>query len=344
MIWIRADANREIGTGHVMRCLSVALALQECGQEVCFVLADESAVELLRSKGQKYQILHSDYTKMEEELQVFGERLAAARPQCLLVDSYYVTSDYLKQLGKYTTVAYVDDMNAFAYPVDLLINYNIYGDMLPYKEKAAKENQQFLLGTSYAPLRAEFQNVEYAVRDEVQNVLLTTGGSDKYNLAGQILEKVLHDGRTDRLHYHVVSGAFNPNYVMLKRLEEKRSNVHIHQNVTKMSELMQKCDIAVTAGGSTMYELCAVGVPIICFSFVDNQEQIVQTFVKKDMVCFGGNYLKEQETMLDNIVENIAMLTANEEMRKAYCNKERQLVDGQGAMRIAQTLCGLGIL
>ena len=54
MIWIRADANEEIGSGHIMRCLSIAAALKEREEEVCFLIADDGAVRLLREKGQAW--------------------------------------------------------------------------------------------------------------------------------------------------------------------------------------------------------------------------------------------------------------------------------------------------
>ena len=67
MIWIRADANREIGTGHIMRCISIAHALEQCGQQVCFIIADGSGAPILENGGQEYRILDSDYRHMEDE-------------------------------------------------------------------------------------------------------------------------------------------------------------------------------------------------------------------------------------------------------------------------------------
>lgn len=339
MIWIRADANSNIGTGHMMRCMSIGHALRECGQEVCFLLADASGAKLLESRGFSYRILHTNYQDMESELPKLCKWLAENAVSWLLIDSYYVTREYLMELRSFTRTAYVDDMNAFPYPVDLLVNYNIYGDMLPYREQAALPDTRFLLGTDYVPLREEFKQVEYSVREQGEHVLVTTGGSDLYHLAGQLLEKALQKEETRNLHYHVVSGAFNKNLPALLTLEAKYPNVHIYQNVTNMAELMRQCDVAVSAGGSTMYELCAVGVPIICFSFVDNQEQIVQTFVKKEVVCYGGNYLLQKESLLDDIVKQLALLAGHKEIREQYSVRQRRLVDGHGAMRIARELC-----
>lgn len=339
MIWIRADANKEIGMGHIMRCLSIAAALNKCGREVCFILADENASTLLENLGYHYRVLHSLYNKLNEELDSFQFLLAEEKPEFLIIDSYYVTMEYLKEVREYTRTVYIDDKHMFPYPTDIIINYNIYGDMIPYKEMEGRAYLQVLSGVSYVPLRAQFGEVPYSVREQVQDVLITTGGSNKYNITGKILEEVLLHTDAKKLQYHVISGIFDEFWPMLHEMEEKYPNIHIYQNVANMAALMQKCDIAITAGGSTMYELCAVGVPIICFSFVDNQERIVETFVHKDLVCYGGNYLKEHEKLFVNVAQNVSFLSRNKEVRMCYSRKERQLVDGRGAERIAKALC-----
>lgn len=341
MILIRADGGWEIGSGHIMRCLSVAGALQEQGKEVLFVLADDAAAGLLTARGQRFRILHTDYRKMEEELPAFIPILETYRPELFLADSYFVTAEYLEQVGRHTKTAYIDDMCAFPCPVDILINYNIYGELLPYRETALPRNRAFLLGCAYAPLRAEFTNVDYSVKDNAVHVLITTGGGDKYNLAGQILQLALSDTGCRELCYHVVSGSFNSNLPELRAIAERHGNVRIYENVRNMAELMQQCDIAVTAGGSTMYELCAVGVPAVCFSFADNQERLVETFIEKRLACYGGNYLREKEELPKRVVEHVRLLAESKTLREEYSRREKTLVDGKGAERLAEALIEL---
>ena len=338
MIWIRCDANSEIGMGHIMRCLSVADALEQLGEQVCFVIADTSAEGLLKGRGKTYFVLQSDYQNMEEELIVLLPRIQEEKPALLLIDSYRVAPTYLTRLKKHVRTAYIDDQYLFPYPVDLLINYNIYGDMLPYDKSKQLKETQLLLGTSYAPLRSEFTNVTYQIRDQVENVLITTGGSDKYNLAGLILEAAMKEESLAHVKFHVVSGAFNPHISNLEKLAKENPNIYIHESVTHMADLMKQCDVAITAGGSTMYELCAVGVPILCFSFVDNQEQIVNTFVSRKVVPFGGDYLKQGDRLPREIITQLILLNGDKKAREAYSRREKALVDGQGAMRIAKVL------
>lgn len=338
MIWIRADANSEIGTGHVMRCLSVAKEMQQRGNEVCFILADDFPVKMLQDRKMNYKVLHTRYERPEEELPVLCQWLEQEKPQLLLVDSYFVSKEYLEQIAGYTKVAYMDDFCHTEYPVDVLVNYNIYGDMLPYRDNMAKEDVELLLGTKYVPLREEFRNTEYTLRKTAEHVLITTGGSDKYNLAGLIVEKAMKNKELCGLQYHVISGMFNQNLSFLRELEEKYPNVHIHQNVTDMAELMKQCDVAITAGGSTMYELCAVGVPMIAFSFVENQKRQVETFAKRELVSFGGDYESQRETMMDEVMIYLKKLAGSFEERKKYSERGKAIVDGHGAGRIAEKL------
>lgn len=337
MIWIRCDANREIGMGHIMRCLAVADALEQLGEQVCFVLADTGAEELLKDRRKTFFILHTDYRNMENELPILTSLLEKSKPSLLLIDSYHVTPSYLKQLKSIMKTAYIDDLFLFPYEVDLLINYNIYGDSIPYHEDGISEETQLLLGTSYAPLRAEFQDVPYQLREQVEHVLITTGGSDKYNLAGMILEEAMKERVLTPVMFHVVSGTFNPHISCLEKLESEYTNIRIHRNVTHMADLMKECDIAITAGGSTMYELCAIGVPILCFSFVDNQEQIVSTFVNRKVVPFGGDYLKQGSLLPGEIISQLMLLMGDKKVRESFSKRERALVDGRGARRLAES-------
>lgn len=353
MIWIRADANEIIGTGHIMRCISIARALRQRGQQVRFITADDSGTPILEKEGQEYVILNSQYRDMEGELPGLRNLLAESTPDFFLADSYFVTRRYLQEIRKIVPVGILDDMPQTYMQTnmqaDLLINYNIFADASLYGVDAAGTGVdgagaacgRYLLGTDYVPLRREFEEAGYTVREKAETVLVTTGGSDKYDLAGQLLKKALADPCASALRYLVVSGVYNAHLPELKELESAHENVHIFSDVRNMSGLMRASDIAVSAGGSTMYELSAVGVPVICFSFVDNQERIVRGFVERNLTCFGGDYLRQGEAMLDEVVGNINRLSADFELRRSFSGKLRKVVDGRGAMRIAEKLCAV---
>lgn len=380
MVVIRADANSKIGMGHVMRCLSVADALLKRGEEVLFVTADDTPVPLLTKKGVPYRVLHTDYADMEVELpellavlreltlraespemvlpQMPSQRVESseeALPQrntAILVDSYYVTEKYLAALKKRITTIYMDDIYAFSYPVDMLINYNIYGEEMGYEKDAAFADTKLLLGTEYVPLREEFSaGAGYVQSRKVLSlgaanvtpaadggILITTGGSDSFNLAGQLLMEAMKYDALKEKEYHVVSGSLNPHIGELQALAQKHENIHIHCNVTNMAELMAESEVALSAGGSTLYELCAMGVPVIAFSFAENQERLVQTFVKRGIAQYGGNYRTDGNKMIQNTIAGLETLLEDENLRTEYRKKARTLVDGKGAGRIAEAI------
>lgn len=365
MVVIRADANSKIGMGHVMRCLSVADALLKRGEEVLFVTADDTPVPLLTKKGVPYRVLHTDYADMEAELPELWEVLRelpqgaespdavlAQKNTSILVDSYYVTEKYLAALKKRITTIYMDDIYAFSYPVDMLINYNIYGEEMGYEKDAAFADTKLLLGANYVPLREEFSAGAGYVQSrkalslgaanvmpaEEGGILITTGGSDSFNLAGQLLMEAMKYDALKEKEYHVVSGSLNPHIGELQALAQKHENIHIHCNVTNMAELMAESEVALSAGGSTLYELCAVGVPVIAFSFAENQERLVQTFVKRGIAQYGGNYRTDGNKMIQNTIAGLEKLCGDEALKTEYRRKALQLVDGRGAERIAEAL------
>ena len=151
-VWIRADGNEQIGTGHVMRCLAIAEALEAAGVPVCFVMADDAATQLVKSRGKKVRILHTRYDRMEEELPVLTAVMEEEHPDMLLIDSYYVSDAYLQRLTEQVWTVYIDDKSFHSYPVNMIINYNIYGDRSLYHPEPAYS----LMGAAYAPSDRNF--------------------------------------------------------------------------------------------------------------------------------------------------------------------------------------------
>lgn len=153
-VWIRADGNEHIGT---WACDALPRHCRrhwrQPGVQVCFVMADDAAAKLVKSRGKKVRILHTRYDRMEEELPVLTAVMEEEHPDMLLIDSYYVSDAYLERLTEQVWTAYIDDKSFHSYPVNMIINYNIYGDRSLYHPEPAYS----LMGATYAPLRPEFQ-------------------------------------------------------------------------------------------------------------------------------------------------------------------------------------------
>lgn len=333
-ILIRADGNAGIGAGHLMRCLTIAEALENKAQ-VGFVCADRDSAELAMSKGFDAYVLGTDYKHMELELplweQLFDGNL---RNRKILVDSYYVTNVYLEGLQTYGQVILLDDMCKRPWNVDKLINYNAFATIEMYDSLNSPYKTQYYVGGRYIPIRKEFCGKDYQPKEHAENILITTGGGDCDNIAGQILDNI----RDTSCTFHVVTGRFNPHYDELLKRSKEYGNVQVYHDVKNMAELMARCDLAVTAGGTTIYELSTLGVPFVCFSYAENQEKLTEYIKDRQIAGYGGAYHKDACGTLEGIAKQINELKKNSALRKEYSEKERKLVDGEGAKRIARII------
>ena len=246
------------------------------------------------------------------------------------MDSYYVTKRYLESLNAVTKVFYIDDLNMFEYPVDTVINYNIYANRFDYenKYKMLGMNTKFLLGCQYVPLRKEFENISYRVRKVVKNILITTGGTDNYNIAGRLLEMLVKQECTKMVKIHVIEGVYNINKDFLEKLSKQHNNIVLYRNVQNIAKLMLNCDIAVSAGGFTLYELCICGVPTVSISFADNQLENVKQFNKEEIIIYAGDVRNDIKVVLKKVVSNIEVLLNDCKIRLKYSEKMRNLKVG----------------
>lgn len=173
-----------------------------------------------------------------------------------------------------------------------------------------------------------------AGRNAVREVLITAGGGDIRNIAGEILKRIY---RND-LVFHLVTGRFHPDFQRMQELEKAHNNIHIHHDVKNMAELMCRCQIAVTAGGSTVYELSALGVPFVCFSCAENQEALVDYIGSRQIAVSAGAWHREPEQTLERIGKLFEELAGNPKLREACRYREMALVDGNGAQRLAEEI------
>lgn len=339
MIYIRADGNGEIGTGHIMRCLSIAEEYRRQGGEAIFLTADECAGDLIEKKGFSYISLNSAWNNLEQEIDKLVKFIKQKQVSLLLVDTYFVTQKYLSALRECTKVAYIDDLDQFIYPVDLLINYNIYAEQANYSQryKVAGVAAELVLGCNYVPLRKEFRGRKCSIPEQVRKVLITTGGTDSYDMTGHLLEYVYKQPWFGDLNFEVIVGRFNSHNKELKIRWKECGNICFHYNVTNMADYMTECDIAVTAGGSTIYELMACGTPAIVYTLADNQRDIAKTVSEMDLMPWAGDVRGDIKSVCCSVAAEIGNYS-EADRRRLVSEKMQKLVDGKGSVRLVNVL------
>lgn len=334
MVYIRMDGNSQIGMGHIMRCLSLADELRRRNEDIVFVTAEPHFQQFIESRGYVCTVLGTAYDHMEEELSIFLPFLKRERPELVILDSYFVTSKYMKALKNIAPLLYIDDMNAFDYPADAVVNYNIYGPELPYPE-----NKRYFLGPQYAPLRKEFQGLgRRVVRERAENVLISTGGTDQYHIALRCAEYLREHPPQSNMIFHFVLGTMNQDVAELEGIAGELPFIRLHRQVTDMCSLMLQCDVAISAAGTTLYELCACGLPTVSYILADNQIQGAQAFQRVGLMpCVGD--VREESCFAEQIFIGLKDLNSVK-LRQETAQRMQILVDGKGAQRLAENAIG----
>ena len=133
----------------------------------------------------------------------------------------------------------------------------------------------------------------------------------------------------------IVCGKYNTHRGKLEALAKEDGHLRILTDVEDMASLMCESDLCITACGSTIYELCAVGVPFVCYALADNQMGLAAYLEKKGPAPYCGAFHEAKERTLEKIVTETARLAKDYQARVSQCMEQRKLVDGNGALRIA---------
>lgn len=313
-IAIRAEGGSKIGMGHIMRTLVLAKELS-IKNEVFYLCKDsiENKSGIIKIQKNGFKV----FSFKESILEV----LSNINIDVFITDSYDVDKKYFvqtKNIVKHTV--YIDDINFFDYPVDLLVNQNINAEDFSYRQKYK------LLGLKYLMIREEFRNLpEKHINKQVKDIMITMGGSDTVNFTKTLLKWI----KDLDFKFHVVIGPSFQNIDYFKNIHQ--SNIEFYFNAN-MVEIMKKCDVAVSASGSSMYELLASGVPSLSIIMADNQVSISK---KLDNMHISQSLLWYNNLSIDTFIYRLNYLCNNYNLRKERSIKGRKLIDGLGAAKIA---------
>jgi UDP-2,4-diacetamido-2,4,6-trideoxy-beta-L-altropyranose hydrolase len=336
---IRADAGVAMGTGHVMRCLALAQAWQDAVGECVFAMAASTpAIERrLRDEGMEIEILAVAGGSPEDAHQT-GVIAARKNAAWIVADGYHFGADYqraIKQSGCH--LLFVDDNgHADRYCADVVLNQNAHAEESLYALR--EPHTQLLLGPRYAMLRREFtewREWKREIHEAANRILIVGGGSDPENITRQVVE-ALDAAQEAELELVVVAGGSNP---YLTEIEEvvahSRHNCRLVRDAADMPGLMAWADLAISAAGGICWEFCALGLPALLIPVAANQEVAAERLQRLGVARLlrGGRRFLPQE-----LVQEVAALSASPSERKQLSERARTLVDVDGASRVVAAL------
>lgn len=341
--------SKQLGMGHVMRCCSLAETFRQNGWEVFFISKFYLGGNFIKQKGFPVEILETEEPKEESKEFHFGEEkelepdmawmspfLLKQNPDVIFLDSYNVNSHFFKYLKKFTKcLVYLDDLAVWDYQTDILLNPNVDAEEKGYTH--FHNQKKHLLGSKYNLLRGEFSNLpKRKAKKEIENILITTGAADPKDMTKVFLE--LCQSVCPQATCHLIIGnAFQKKKEWEKEQTEK---VKVYQSPKSMSEIMLQCDIAISAGGSTVYELAACGVPTLAFLYSENQRGVVEYLSQRGYMSNIGNYtiFKEKDKIaLNNFITQWGRME-KQGNRQIIMERQQDLFDGKGTNRVVKEI------
>lgn len=352
-IAFRVDASGQIGTGHFMRCLTLADALHERGAQIHFVsrYLPEYLHVMLAAKGYEFTLLkstpkeiisedlfHAHWlgTSQHADAQDTTQALSGQFWDWLVVDHYALDVRWeseLRQTAK--NILVIDDLADRVHDCDVLLDQNYYADMVNRYTNKVPAHCRLLLGPRYALLREEFRRMREQVKPRsgpVKRILVFFGGVDADNYTGRAIEALVDIG-SPGLCVDVVIGAQHP---FREQLEHTcaRHGFNCHVQTTRMAELMAAADLAVGAGGATSWERCCLGLPTLTLCVADNQQMLIE-----DSSRVGLLYTPVLEyDVISGLQRHIQALIENPALRALISRNGLETVDGRGALRVVHKI------
>lgn len=322
-----------------MRCIALGQAWRRRGGTV--VLATACLPDRLRRRirDERFAVWPIDARPGGPgDCHLMGLIAERIRPDWIAVDGYVFGAAYQKAMRQHASrVLVVDDFaHAECYTCDVILNQNLNADPSLYVRREA--GTRLLLGPRYALLRAEFSDL--LLPDEWQEgagyrILVTFGGSDPHNMTQRVLESLMLVDDV-RLDITVLLGPENGRSRYLAELGDRmRHAVRLVHDPRDVAALMRDTDLAITAAGSTCWELSYMGVPQILITTADNQRAIARHLAEQAGQCSLGWRTDWQAGGLARAVRDVL---SNKNQRNAMAQAARQLVDGRGAGRVVDVL------
>jgi len=358
-IIIRTDASVQIGTGHAMRCLTLADELRGRGTEVVFVCREFEGNLCDYIEGKDYIVHRLPASHVQEYNFESGSKHAAwlgtdwqtdvrqvveiiktldVEPDWLVIDHYALDEKWEAYLRPYVRkIMVIDDLADRVHDCDLLLDQNFYESLEIRYNGLVPPSCKKLLGPKYALLRPEFRKARKNLRKRdgyVKKIMLFFGGSDPSNETVKALEAIHMLKRPD-IAVDVVVGSANPHKDKISELCAAMTKVTYHCQIENMAQLMAKADLFIGGGGSTTWERCCLGLPSLVISIAAHQNNIIKNVADAGGAIFLGN---AQQVTVDDIFAVLKNAVNDKGLLQSLSQKDIQLVDGFGIERVKKVL------
>ena len=363
-VLIRCDASLTIGSGHVIRCRTLARELRRRGADITFLCRRQPG-DLISLLKQEFAVLSLPELPLVSCEGLAGRELYGAWLGCsqnkdadhcltalasagvrsaewLVVDHYGLDASWEAQLldalagGKGTPkLLAIDDLADRPHKADLLLDQNFFGAVTGQRYQGLVPSQcRQLLGPHYALLGPEYAQLHplVPVRTELRRVLVFFGGVDPDNLTGRTLEALL-DPALAHLAVDVVLGRQSPHRQTVAALVAQRPSTTLHEPLPSLAGLIARADLAIGAGGATTWERTCLKLPSLVVAIAENQVPFAEALHQAGHLQLLGD---AATVRAEQIRSELLAWVADPPQQSAGCD----LSDGMGALRLALAMLG----
>lgn len=352
----RVDASTQMGIGHFMRCLTLAESLRERGAQIQFVCREHTGnlITLLQQKAMPVTVLPapavSDTASGEnyaawlgvtqaEDAEQTIKALSGEKPDWLVVDHYGLDVEWEQRLRPHTNrLMVIDDLANRHHDCDVLLDQNYSAEGERRYAGLVPDTCKLLVGPRYALLRPEYAAYRKTLRTregQVARVLVFFGGSDPQNATGLALEALSHPD-LKHLDVDVVIGTNNPHREALVKKAAEMAQATIYGSRPHLADLMAQADLAIGAGGATIWERMCLGLPSVVISIAENQRPASEALAEAKLIHYAGHFSDIKTDGLTQLLKQ--QIHATEKLAELSIQNRLQ-VDGLGALRLVEVLC-----
>ncbi len=319
-IIFRSNVSPSVGFGHLNRCRALAYALKLKGQS-CIMIGPEKKYKNYTDDTVFKDWIQVDHWNSTEQDSAMLIKIAKKNHQSFLIlDDYRINEDYQLNLRKEGLKWLQFDHKENSRPIwaDIILNPipGIYED--EFKNIIQNKKAELLLGPNYAILRPEFVKLKKInnIKPD-KKILVTFGGGNDYGGVKFVLSTLMPIVPKN-YKFVVVSGLSNPNNETIKEWVKinRKNKVDLHINPKNLVNIFLSCDLAITAGGTTTYELDSCGLPFIIISTTRNQIEQSKAWSKTGKAKYVGK--------LENVSKETLISTFNSfiDNKKIFENNE----------------------
>lgn len=330
----------ETGLGHLMRLLALGQAWSDANGRVDALLGTAPASVIDRYRGEGFGITQSPGATAHEACVQLGHELDADRAALAAIDRPDLQAADLDPLGAASRrVVVIDDMAELdRYPVAIVLNQNVHAERAAYP---SDRGTTYLLGIAYALLRREFRSavLDREVPRRARRLLVTFGGADPSGMTRRTVATLVAASPPVReeLEVRVVVGAASPD-VDFDGASEGAVRLTVEHDVDDMVSRMRWADLAVTSGGSTVWELARTGCPALVVETAPAEPLLAGGLERIGLFDRLGPASRLSDVDLRSAIER---RLDDQAWRTEMARRGPELVDGQGANRVVAALAHL---